>query len=55
MPRMGKVFAAPDVKERLAAMGAQAQLMEPRAFDAYVHQEIDCWAKVVKAAGAKIQ
>lgn len=52
---MVKAFAQPDVKERLAGMGADAQLMDPAAFNAYTLQEMDRWAKVVKASGAKVQ
>jgi len=52
---MVKVFAMPDVKERLTTMGADAKVTAPDAFNAYVHQEMDRWAKVVKASGAKVQ
>ncbi|WP_326538601.1 tripartite tricarboxylate transporter substrate binding protein [Pseudorhodoferax sp.] len=52
---MVKIFAMPDVKERLAAMGADAQVTSPAQFNTYVHQEMERWAKVVKASGAKVQ
>jgi tripartite-type tricarboxylate transporter receptor subunit TctC len=52
---MVKVFAQPDVKERLAVMGADAQVTDPAAFNTYVHQEMDRWAKVVKASGARVE
>lgn len=52
---MVKIFAMPDVKERLATLGADAQVTSPAQFNAYVHQELDRWAKVVKASGARVQ
>jgi tripartite-type tricarboxylate transporter receptor subunit TctC len=52
---MVKVFAMSDVKERLAKLGGDAQVTDPVAFNAYVHKEMDRWAKVVKASGAKVQ
>ncbi len=51
---MIKVFSQPDVKERLALMGADAQVTDPPAFNNYALQEIDRWAKVVKASGARV-
>ncbi|GAD22143.1 tripartite tricarboxylate transporter substrate binding protein [Acidovorax sp. MR-S7] len=52
---MARIFAQPDVLRRIADMGAEAQVTDPAAFTAYVHQEIERWAKVVKASGATVQ
>lgn len=52
---MSRIFAQPDVLRRIADMGAEAQVTDPAAFTAYVHQEIERWAKVVKASGATVQ
>jgi tripartite-type tricarboxylate transporter receptor subunit TctC len=52
---MARIFAQPDVLQRIADMGAEAQVTDPAAFTAYVHQEIERWAKVVKASGATVQ
>ncbi len=52
---MVRIFAQPEVLRRIADMGAEAQVSDPTAFTAYVHQEIDRWAKVVKASGAQVQ
>ena len=52
---MARIFAQPDVLRRIADMGAEAQVTGPAAFTAYVHQEIERWAKVVKASGATVQ
>ncbi len=52
---MARIFVQPDVLRRIADMGAEAQVTDPAAFTAYVHQEIERWAKVVKASGATVQ
>ncbi|HYG42067.1 MAG TPA: tripartite tricarboxylate transporter substrate binding protein [Bordetella sp.] len=52
---MVRVFAQDDVQQWLDKMGAQAQVTDPAAFDAYVHQEIKRWAEVVQASGATVQ
>lgn len=52
---MVRIFAMSDVKERLATLGADAEVTDPVAFSGYMHEEMDRWAKVVKASGAKIQ
>lgn len=52
---MVRVFAQDDVQQWLDKMGAQAQVTDPAAFDAYVHQEIKRWTEVVKASGATVQ
>ena len=45
----------PDVQERLAALGAEPMLMTPAEFRKFMRDEMDDSAKVVKAAGIKVQ
>jgi len=44
-----------DAKERLTALGAEAMPMTPAEFRRFVQSEIDDSAKVIKAAGIKVQ
>jgi tripartite-type tricarboxylate transporter receptor subunit TctC len=44
-----------DVKERLAALGAEPSVKAPDEFGRYVREEITKWAKVVKDSGAKAE
>jgi len=46
-------IAAPDVSERLVALGLDPGTSSPEEFTAFVRDEIGKWAKVVKAAGLK--
>lgn len=50
-----KALATPEVKERFAALGADAWTLEPAAFDAYVRDEIRSNAALVKAAGLEVK
>jgi len=52
---IGSAVTAPDVKERLAALGAESSVKDPDQFARYVRQEITKWAKVVKDSGAKAE
>lgn len=48
-----KALQAPKVRERIAALFVDPMVMTPNDFDAYVKQEIDLNAALVKAAGIK--
>jgi len=50
-----RVAQTPEVNERLAALGAEAMPMTPSEFRKFVRGEIDDAAKVIKAAGIKVQ
>ncbi len=52
---IGSAVTAPEVKERLAALGAEPSVKAPDQFSRYVRQEITKWAKVVKDSGAKAE
>ena len=52
---VNRVLREPDVKERMAALGAEAMPMTPAEFDKFMRVEMDDAAKVVKAAGIKVQ
>ncbi|WP_431095909.1 Bug family tripartite tricarboxylate transporter substrate binding protein [Polaromonas aquatica] len=46
-----KALNTPEVKERFAALGADAWTLSPEQFDAYIKEEIKSNAVLVKAAG----
>jgi tripartite-type tricarboxylate transporter receptor subunit TctC len=50
-----KVLQMPDLRERLAALGAEPMVMTPAEFRKFMRDEIEDSAKVVKAAGIKAQ
>jgi tripartite-type tricarboxylate transporter receptor subunit TctC len=50
-----KVINRPDVKEAWEKQGAVPMTMTPAEFDAYLRKDIDKWAAVVRASGAKVQ
>jgi tripartite-type tricarboxylate transporter receptor subunit TctC len=52
---VNRLLAEPDVKERMAALGAEAMPMTPAEFDRFMRAEMDAAAKVVKAAAIKVQ
>jgi tripartite-type tricarboxylate transporter receptor subunit TctC len=50
-----KALNTPEVKERFAALGADAWTLKPEQFDAYIREEIKSNAVLVKAAGLEVQ
>jgi tripartite-type tricarboxylate transporter receptor subunit TctC len=49
-----KALAAPDVREKMLALGAEPVGNTPTEFAAYIRAERDKYAKVIKASGAKV-
>ena len=52
---VNRVLREPEVKERMAALGAEPMTMTPAEFDKFMRVEMDDAAKVVKAAAIKVQ
>ena len=47
---VSRIVKAPEMRERLAALGADAEGTTPEAFRNYFRADVEKWAKVVKAA-----
>ncbi len=52
---MAVLLGPADMRERLAALGAEPFPLKPEEFSRYVRSEIARWAKVVKESGAKAE
>jgi tripartite-type tricarboxylate transporter receptor subunit TctC len=50
-----KALRAPDVREKLARLGAEPMEYTPEQFNAYIREEIAANAALVKAAGIKVE
>jgi tripartite-type tricarboxylate transporter receptor subunit TctC len=50
-----KALALPEVREKLAAQGAEAVGNTPEEFRAYIKSEIDKWGRVIRESGAKVE
>ena len=50
-----RVLAKPEIREAWIKQGAVPMTMTPDEFDRYLRADIDKWAEVVKATGAKVQ
>ena len=50
---INKAINRPEVKAAWDQQGAVALVMSPSEFDGYLRQDIEKWAKVVKAARAR--
>jgi tripartite-type tricarboxylate transporter receptor subunit TctC len=52
---MKSALAEPDVRERIAADGAEVMGMTPEEYAADIDREETKWSKVVKVSGAKVE
>jgi tripartite-type tricarboxylate transporter receptor subunit TctC len=52
---VNKVLALPDIREKIAAMGATTVGNSPQQFGAFMRAESDKWAKLIAEAGIKAQ
>ena len=50
-----KIYAQPDMKERMATGGFEAIGSSPKEFAAYIDLEVARWEKVIRAAGIKAE
>ena len=50
-----KAVNAPEVRERLTGLGASGVGNTPEQYAAFIHAEIDKWAKVIQEAGIKVE
>jgi tripartite-type tricarboxylate transporter receptor subunit TctC len=50
-----RIYAMPDMRERMATGGFEAVGNSPKEFAAYIDAEVARWAKVIKAAGIKAE
>ena len=48
-----RALAAPDVREKMVALGAEPVGNRPEEFAAYIRAEADKYARVIRASGAK--
>jgi len=51
---IGAVLALPEVKETLAAQGADMRYLDADAFDRFLAREREQWTQAIKVSGAKI-
>ena len=52
---LGQVIGSPTVQGRFAAQGADPIIETPQQFSEFLREEVDKWAKVVKAAGIGVE
>ena len=52
---VNRALTSADVRDRLAKLGNDTIVMEPREFGQFVHRELNDYARIIKAAGIKPQ
>lgn len=51
--KLNRAFVAPDVRDKLSALGLESRPNSPPEFAAFLREEVAKWAKAVKDSGAK--
>jgi tripartite-type tricarboxylate transporter receptor subunit TctC len=52
---IARALAAPEVRERIAALGGEISALSPSETDKWLHAQVDKWARVVKEANIKLE
>lgn len=52
---VARALREPDARDRRYSIGAEPMSNTPEEFDAFVRSELAKWAKVVKAAGIRVE
>jgi len=52
---IGRALASPDIREKLASLGADLGASSPDEFATVVREEIDKWGRLVRAANIKLE
>jgi hypothetical protein len=50
-----RILALPEIRDRMAAEGAEFVADTPEQFTAFLRSEIEKWGKAVKASGARLK
>jgi tripartite-type tricarboxylate transporter receptor subunit TctC len=51
---LNQVLALPDLRGKLEAQGFELETRSPEAFAAFIQEQAERWAPVVRASGAKL-
>ena len=51
---LNQVLALPDLRAKLEAQGFELENRSPEAFAAFIQEQAERWAPVVRASGAKL-
>ena len=51
---LGEILALPDIRSKLEAQGFELEQRSPEAFTAFVKEQAERWAPIVKASGATL-
>lgn len=50
-----RIMARPDIRQRIAELGADVVANSPQEFSAYIRSEIEKWGKVIRAAKIQVE